>query len=104
MRWGRDGYSVKAAWKKGRPIPEDHWYYQRRELPPGLEMFQEAYRDLSTCRPPGGPIPWTACMEWADRRGLSGDIAGVLWGVVWRVDVAERDWRSEDLKREAGGA
>lgn len=104
LRYQRDGFSVEAARKKGRPLEPDHWYYQKRELPEGIDLFLQAYRDLSTCRPPDGPIPWTAAMEWSDRRGLPSDLGAVLWGVIWRVDSAERGWRADEIKREAGGA
>lgn len=104
MRYERDGFSVEAGRRKGRTIPADHWYHQRRELPPNVDLFLNAYRDLSTCRLPDGAIPWTATMEYADRKGLPPDFATVLWDVIWRVDVAERRWRVEDLKRETGGA
>lgn len=104
LRWARDGFSVEAAWKKKRPLPADHWYWTKRDLPPGVGLFLDAYRDLSTCRQQDGPIPWTACMKWADRNGLPSDFADVLWGVIWRVDVAERNWRVENMKRESGGA
>lgn len=104
MRYQRDGYSVEAAKKKRRPIPDDHWYHQRPAIPPGVGMFFEAFRDLQTCRLPDGPIPWTAAIKWAKRRGLSPELTDVLWGVIWRLDNAERSWRVEDLKRETGGA
>lgn len=104
MRFARDGFSVMAARRKGRPLPADHWYFTKPQLPPGLDLFLDAFRDLATCRNTDGPIPWTATMDWADRKGLPPDFADVLWGVIWRVDVAERRWRVEDLNRETGGA
>ena len=104
MRYARDGFSVEAARKKGRPIPEDHWYHQKPTLPPGVDVFTEAFRDLTTCRPPDGAVPWTATMLWADRKGLPPHFADVLWSVIRRVDLAERVWRADDMKREHGGA
>src|SRR6185369_1400905 len=91
------------AKKKRRPLPADHWYYDRPTLPEGVSLFLEAYRDLQTCRAPEGPIPWTAAMDWADRRGLSPELGDVLWGVIWRMDNAERNWRVEAIKSEVGG-
>lgn len=104
MRWARDGFSVEAARAKRRPLPDDHWFYDKPAIPPGLDLFMNAYRDLATCRPPDGAIPWTAAMQWAERKGLPPGFADVLWGVIWRVDLAERNWRAEDIKRETGGA
>lgn len=100
MRYERDGFSVEAARKKGRQIPDDHWINDEPEIVPYSEVFLEAYRDLATCRPPDGPIPWDKAMAYADRKGFAPDLAEVLWAVVWRIDVAERNWRVEQLKAE----
>lgn len=102
MRYSRDGFSVEAAKKKKRPLPADHWYHNKPDEVPGSDWFYEAYRDLGTCRPPDGPIPWLAAMAYADRKGLAPDVAETLWAVVWRMDNAERGWRLEEIK--AGGA
>lgn len=102
MRYERDGFSVEAAHKKGRKLAKDHWYHDRPPDIPRTEFFFEAFRDLISCRPPDGPIPWTAAMAYADRKGLAPELATAVWEVVSRMDLAERQWRYDELKREAG--
>lgn len=55
-----------------------------------------------TCRAPEGPIPWTAAVAYADRKGLSVPAAELLWTVVRRMDAVERRWTYEAIKQEAG--
>lgn len=38
---------------------------------PGLHLYFQAFMDLTTCRAPGGSIPWTAMHDWARIHGLS---------------------------------
>lgn len=68
----------------------------------GALLFYRAYRDLQTCRHPDGAIPWTACREWCRDRQLQRDIANAVWIVVSRMDLAERQWRYDQMKAEAG--
>lgn len=102
MRYARDGFSVEAARKKGRPLPPDHWYLNAPEAPPWADWFYEAYRDLSTCRAPDGPIPWLAAMAYAERKGLAPDVAELMWAVVRQMDYAEMKWRLDEIT--AGGS
>jgi hypothetical protein len=103
LRWERDGFSVEAAKKKRRPLPDDHWFHDRPAPVVGQDFFFAAYRDLQTCRTPDGPIPWTAAMAYADRKGLDPDAAEAIWVVVRKLDGTERQWRYEQLKAETGG-
>jgi hypothetical protein len=103
LRYERDGFSVEAAFKKKRKLPDDHWYWDQPPEVWGAEAFEAAYRDLVSCRPPDGPIPWTAVMAYADREGLPRDLANALWVVIKRIDMAERQWRAEETNRESGG-
>lgn len=100
MRYARDGFSVEAAHKKKRPLPADHWYLNPPPTLSGTDFLFDAYRDLATCRPMDGPIPWTAAMAYADRKGLAPDVAETMWVAVRQMDYAERKWRFD----EAGGA
>lgn len=100
MRYERDGFSVEAAFKKKRKLPDDHWYWTEPPPIPGGEFFEEAFGDLISCRPPEGAIPWDKAMAYADRKGLAPDVANALWIVVSRMDTAERNWRLEQA--EAG--
>ncbi len=103
MRYQRDGFSVEAAIKKKRPIPEDHWYHKKPPVLPDATMFWVAFRDLQSCRAPDGPIPWTACMAYADRKRMPADVAMVLWAVIRRLDIVERNWHAEAIRKGGGG-
>lgn len=62
-----------AAYRRGQSPPE--FIANAPALLPGLELYYEAFKELSTCRPyiglegVPGPIPWTAI----DRYGLAHD-------------------------------
>lgn len=101
MRYERDGFSVEAAIKKKRPLPD--WYLDEPPNAPGSAFFYEAFRDLQTTRHPEGPIPWDRAMAYAREKGLAPDLARALWIIVNRMDVTERKWRVEQLEAEAGG-
>lgn len=103
MRWQRDGFSVESAWEKGRPLEDDHWFYDKPDRFDGDEFFYEAFRDLQTERQTDGPIPWSKCIAYADRRRLSPEVGDVLWAVIRRMDAVERRWRVEELRQEFGG-
>ena len=56
-----------------------------------------AWDDLLTCRPLGmdlGPVPWSAAMDWCDRHGLDAQGARVVWSVIRRIDLADRERRT----------
>lgn len=103
MRYARDGFSVEAGQKKGRLVPPDHWFLNPPPEVSGSAWFYDAYRDLSTCRPADGPIPWTAAMAYADRKGLAPDVAETVWSVISRMDNAERAWRLDEIKAGVPG-
>lgn len=101
MRFDRDGFSVDAARKKRRPLPQ--WYLDEPDDPPGASLFYDAFRDLTTERPPdGGAIPWSKVMAYADRKGLAPDVADALWTVMRKMDQAERQWQIDNLKAGDG--
>ncbi len=102
MRYQRDGFSVEAAFKKGRTLDPDHWYLHPPPEVPGLEFFFEAYRDLSTCRPPDGAIPWLAAMAYGEKKKLAEDVTETVWVTVRKMDLAERSWRLEEAGRTDG--
>lgn len=100
MRLERDGFSVEAARKKKRPLPQ--WYLDEPPEPAAAGFFYEAFRDLATCRAADGPIPWRDAMAYADRKGLAPDVADALWTVIRSMDQAERRWQIENIKRGHG--
>lgn len=101
MRFDRDGFSVEAARKKKRKLPD--WYLDEPPEPPGAGFFYDAFADLMTERRDGGAIPWSKAMAYADRKGLLPDVADVLWTVIKKMDSAERGWQLKNPSPGAGG-
>jgi hypothetical protein len=61
------------------------------ELQQGLELYFQAFMELSTCRGVGfgeGPIPWTAMMQWAVHNSLSDDQTDTLVYIMHEMDGA----------------
>ncbi len=62
----------------------------------GLELFWEAYADLSTCRPVsfGGPlpIPWSAIRDYAEAHDFDEEQAETLELLVRRMDSEFLKW------------
>lgn len=76
----------------------------------GLEMYYEAFTELSTCRQQGmglGPIPWTAIDQYALRHGFEGDGFQYLVRMVRALDdvflAHSRKKAKEEADRENGG-
>jgi len=61
--------------KQGRPLPEK--IENAPVLLPGLDVFYNAFLELSTCRAHGmgvlGPIPWTAISAYAEYEGFTSE-------------------------------
>lgn len=64
--------------------------------------LMRAFADLATCRPPDGPIPWTAARLYAEAQGLDVDVFHLVWGVVRTLDATERKWQADEFKRTTG--
>ena len=59
-----------------------------------------AYADLSTERRfDTGSIPWTSAMLYAAHKGLEHDVADLMWDVVNRMDMADRQWTAQKTKQ-----
>jgi hypothetical protein len=73
-------------------LPYERWPKFLRDRPsllPGLEIYYNAFMDLSTCRNNGmgvGPIPITAIYEYCDRQGFDEDICEALFDHVRAMD------------------
>lgn len=72
------------------PLPER--IQNAPELEMGLELFYNAFMDLTSCRGAGygteGPIPWTVVRQWADVHGLSEEQTEDLEYHIPRMDEA----------------
>lgn len=69
----------------GLPIPEP--FKDPPELLEHAHFYYNAFTDLHTCRS-DGVIPWTTCMQYAERLGLDDEQAEELWEYIRALDVA----------------
>ena len=70
---------------------------------PGDEFYQEAFRELSTCRDVGmglGEIPWTAIIEYAEKERLDDDGTLLLRKVMRGMDTAYLKWHADEAEKE----
>jgi hypothetical protein len=78
---------IEAAIRRRQPLPDV--IANAPQLFPGLEMYYEAFTELSTCRSQGfgvGPIPWTAIDRYGDRHGFLGEGFEYLVRMVRALD------------------
>lgn len=76
----------------------------------GLEMYYEAFTELSTCRNAGmsvGPIPWTAIDRYGQRYGFQGDGFDYLVRMVRALDDtflahSRKKAKEEEAQNNAG--
>lgn len=68
-------FIIESALKQKMPIPDK--IANAPELLTGLELYYDAFLELSTCRMFSmgvvGPIPWTAVLNYAESHGLAGE-------------------------------
>lgn len=65
------------------------------ELFDGLEIYWNAFGDLTTCRSIGfgvGPIPWTAIRDYADEYQFVGEQRILLFRHIRAMDMAYLDY------------
>lgn len=90
---------AKTCIQNGMPLPD--FIKNEPELMPGLEMFLQAFWDLSTCRQMGmglGPIPWTSIENYATISGGDEEFTQDLHYHIRRLDQAYLNWASEKNK------
>ena len=98
---------IEALEERGGDLPD--WYLDRPEDEAGDEFYLSAFYTLSTCRPyglsGGGPIPWTAIIEYARYLKLERDLWQLLEIVVRTIDISWLNWQAEEMKSrsEKGG-
>ena len=84
-------------------LPYERWPKFLKERPvlwPGLEIYYNAFMDLSTCRSVGmgvGPIPITAIYEYCDRQRFDEDICESLLVHTRAMDSAYLKFQSSKL-------
>src|SRR5690606_27200047 len=92
-------FILKNCMQTGMPIPD--FIKNAPELMPGLEVFLEAFWDLSTCRQIGmglGPIPWTSVQEYCRINGGGEDFNRDIHYHVRQLDIAYLEWANKNSK------
>lgn len=93
---------MEAAIRRRQPFPDV--IANAPQILPGLEMYYEAFSELSTCRSTGmgiGPIPWTAIDQYGLRHGFCDDGFEYLVRMVRALDDAFLAYSQKKAKEEA---
>lgn len=65
-------------------------------------FYLSAFWDLNSCRNyDGGPIPWTAIMQYGYNQGFDRDMVEALVHIVRHVDRHYLEWHGEERERQA---
>lgn len=68
----------------------------------GLEMYYQAFMDLTSCRGTGygteGPISWLTIAEYADRQSFEGDQREDLFYFVQKLDAVYLEFKAKKLE------
>jgi hypothetical protein len=74
------------------------------EVNQGLDIYWEAFIDLSTCRGGmgDGPIPWDRAMQYADRLTMDDEEWEDFWFIVSRLDETWLDYQDKKRKTKGG--
>lgn len=100
MRFARDEFSVAAAKRKGRQLPE--WYLDEPSIDPVDVFYMKSFYDLGTCRMSAmsiGAIPWTAIVEYAVFYHLEPDVIEAFVDIIREMDQAYVKYQ-EDAKEK----
>jgi hypothetical protein len=89
---------IQIAVKERRPIPKK--IADAPDIDLGLELYFEAFLELHTCRLyEGGPIPYAAVIEYADRFGFDDEQVDLALYLVRALDNVFLDRQAEKQKR-----
>lgn len=92
-------FIVKSCFQDGRQLPD--FLQNEPELLPGLEVYLEAFWDLSTCRQMGmglGPIPWTSIENYITISGGDENFREDFHHLIRRLDQAYLAWCNDKNK------
>ena len=93
---------VQQARRQGQPLPER--VTNAPELWHGLELYLQAFMELTSCRGLGygaiGPVPWLAIQKYAEVYGIEGEQREDLFYHVQHLDKAYMDWQRDKAKKE----
>lgn len=91
---------MEAAYKRGQPPPS--FIADAPTLLPGLDLYLEAFRELSTCRPyigmngAPGPIPWDRINDWGREHEFDGEAREYLVVMIRALDDEYLEWMGEE--------
>jgi len=91
---------LAASYKRNQPPPS--YIADAPELLPGLDLYMEAFRELSTTRPhigmngAPGPIPWNRINEWGREFGFDGEARDYLVAMIRALDDEYLEWMGKD--------
>ena len=100
MRYERDSFSIDAAIRKNRPLPD--WFMDEPEIEPQDRFFIKAFFDLDTCRSVGmdiGRIPWSIIVQYSDRYKLDEDVSEAFVDIIREMDNAFLKWNLGERER-----
>jgi hypothetical protein len=86
---------IRQCLADGLPLPERMQNAPRLWL--GLELYWQAFWDLTTCRTSGwsvAPIPWSAMKEYAEVLELDDEQRESMFYLVRAMDNAYMDFRA----------
>jgi len=92
---------LEQSMRQGMPLPQR--IAEAPSLQIGLQLFWDAYMELSTCRMAAmsvGPIPWTAIMDYAKAWELDPYQTEDLMDIVRAMDNAYLTWEAKRTKRD----
>lgn len=91
---------IQQCVKSRLPLPDA--IANAPELDLGLDLYFNAFMDLTTCRQLGmaeGPIPWTAIRHYCDEHDLDGEQRDDLFFHVRELDNVYLKFRSAKVKK-----
>jgi hypothetical protein len=92
---------IELSARTNQPIPDK--ILNAPELTLGLELFYNAFLELTSCRSNGmgiGPISWLAMMEFCDRFEIYNDQREDFVYYVRQLDEVYLSWNNKELDKK----
>lgn len=98
LRYNRDGFSINAAIKKNRALPE--WYLNEPNIDEAESFYLLSFWDLNTTRSfHMGFIPWDVKLQYAGFHGLDIHNTKSFIFLLGELDNAYLDWLSKEAEK-----
>ena len=92
---------IEQSVRQRLPLPDR--ILNAPELGLGLELFYNAFNDLTPCRAIGfgeGPIPWLAIDDYCRRQGITGVQREDLLYHVQQLDTVYLEYRAKQVSKQ----